>query len=135
MNRRCVRDARNMNSLGGRPGLPECTGGKTNNHAKPTHDRERPVHSHSSNDLSVSRAPPENRDQSAYNPPENGCEVTPGSATAHCRGRSHRALPAPHHCCPAPWDHASDSSSNTWSRTNPAPTPPHSHAYRRDPKH
>src|SRR5207302_584174 len=35
----------------------------------------------------------------------------------------------------APWDQPSDSSSNIWSRTNPAPIPPHSRAYRRGPKH
>jgi len=34
-----------MHPLGGRPGLRERTGGKTNNHAKRTHDGERPVHS------------------------------------------------------------------------------------------
>src|SRR5947207_626877 len=47
MDRGSIRNTGNANPLGGCPGLPQRTGGKTNNHAKRTHDREGPVHSDS----------------------------------------------------------------------------------------
>src|SRR5262245_3500082 len=87
------------------------------------------------NDLSVSHALRENRGQSVGIPPENAYEVALASARAHRRGRSHPALPVPRHRCRAPSDQASDSLSNTWRRTNPAPIQLHYRAYRRGPKH
>ena len=45
VDRGSIRDTRNVNPLGGRPGLPQRTGGKTNNHAKRAHDGECPIHS------------------------------------------------------------------------------------------